>query len=64
MIATLDATIAAIDAYVAQAEGSTDPLLLVDYLNRIEEDVTETKAQAQESKARAEDAARAPSGGA
>jgi predicted nucleic acid-binding Zn-ribbon protein len=54
VIATLDQTIAAINAYVAQAEGTTDPLLLVDYLNRIEEDVTETLTEAQAALAEAQ----------
>jgi predicted nucleic acid-binding Zn-ribbon protein len=47
VIATLDQTIAAIDAYVAGAVGEDDPFFLVDYLNRIEADVTETKTQAE-----------------
>ena len=46
VIAALDSTIAAINAYVADSQGSTDPKLLVDYLDRIEEDVTEARTQA------------------
>lgn len=53
-IAALDAATAAINAYVAGSEGTTDPKLLVDYLNRIEEDVTEARTEAENAKSEAE----------
>ena len=54
VIATIDQTVAAIDAYVAQSQGTTDPKLLVDYLDRIEKDVTEAQAEAEAAKSEAQ----------
>ncbi len=56
VITALDQAIAAINDYVAGAEGATDPKFLVDYLNRIEEDINDTIAEAEAAKAEANDA--------